>query len=195
MRVRHGVMRLGIVIPGLLVVACATSEPAILVGLLYAPPKNLTAMPPSVVVHLSPVVDARSDPEAIGHTTVIVRATSDVLAWVREGLLTLGEQGYELSMSGSDPPEGFRLRVTVTRVYCRSVVNSLRSSVVLVVEYFRGGELVAKRQHRGESTYQDMGLFSGTYRFNEARVLQVLNDGLGNAVAQIAATLKELGGG
>lgn len=164
------------------------------VNLEYTPPDRAPSgdSPRNIVVHLSPVVDARSNQDTIGQTTVSVLPGSDVLQWVQAGLLTLADRGFDLRMSGSDPLDGYRLRVTVMRVYCRSTLTTLRSSVVLSVEYFRNGEMVATREHRGEHIVEDNSPFEGTYRFNERRVLQALNSGLADAVAQVAATVEEL---
>ncbi len=159
----------------------------------HAPEAALGGNPPrNVIVHLSPVVDARSNRDTIGQTSVSVLPASDVLLWVQDGLVTLADQGFDLSMSGSDPPDGYRLRVTVTRVYCRSTITTLRSSVVLSVEYFRDGVLKATREHRGEDVYEDNSPFEGSGRFSQGRVQQVLNNGLAETVAQIAATIEEL---
>ena len=108
--------------------------------------------------------------------------------------MTLGDQGFRLRMSGSDPPEGYRIRVTITRVYCRSILASLRASIVLSTEYYRDGVLLGKRVHMGEGVVEDSSPLSGTYRFNERRVLQSLNIGLADAVAQVADTIRELEG-
>ncbi|MFH1277203.1 MAG: hypothetical protein ABIK65_02330 [Candidatus Eisenbacteria bacterium] len=176
---------------------CRPNQP-ILVDLTYIPPDENAEKPgggaEDVVIHLSPVVDDRSNRDTIGKTTVSVIPESDVMLWVQEGLTSLGDWGYDLRLSGSDPPEGYRLRVTVSRVYCRSAMATLRSTIILSVEYYRGGELLGKRVHRGETVLEDRSPLEGTYRFNEGRVLEALNGGLGDAVGQIAATLAELEG-
>lgn len=170
----------------------------IIVDLVYIPPEQAAeageAPAKDVVVHLAPVVDARSNRESIGQTTVSVLPGSDVLLWVQDGLLTLGDRGCDLNLSGSDPVEGYRLVVTVDRVYCRSASATLRSTIVLSVEYYEGGQLLGKRVHRGEAVVQDSSPFEGTYAFNEGRVLEVLNGGLGDAVEQIHAVIDEMEG-
>lgn len=177
-----------LVIPG-----CQPNGP-MTVGLTYIPPESSPAAHPSsgIVLHLSPVADGRSNRESLGRTTVSILPGSDVLKWVQDGLMTLADSGFDLTLSGSDPIRGYRLRATVMRVYCRTALASLHSSVVLNVEYYRGGELIGERVHHGESSVEDSSPFEGTYRFSEGRVLQVLNGALADVVSQIAATVGEM---
>lgn len=175
------------------------SHPPIVVNLLYATPEEAAVIAAErtqgVVVHLAPVADERSNQKTLGRTTVEVLPGSDLLTWVQDGMLTLRDQGFTLVLSGSDPPPpGYRIVATVTRVYVRSVTASLHSSVVLSVEYYRGGVLQGTRLHHGDGVVEDPSPFEGTYRFNEGKVLQVLNMALAEAVGQVAATIIELEG-
>ena len=173
---------------------CQSHKP-IVVDLTYLSPDDegaAQAAGKGITVHLSPVADERSNRDTIGRTTVPVLPGSDVITWVRAGLLTLDGNGFALSLSGSDPVDGYRLRVATDRVYCRSTGASLRATVVLSVEYYRNGDLMGKRQHHGEEMVQDHSLLESTYKFNDRYVLTALNGALSDVVDEIAATLLEL---
>ncbi len=175
---------------------CQPPQP-IVVNLVYATPEKAEVLgserTQGVVVHLAPVADERSNQKTLGQTTVQVLPGSDLLTWVQDGMLTLRDQGFTLVLSGSDPPPpGYRIVATVNRVHVRSATASLHSSVVLSVEYYRGGVLQGTRLHHGDGVVEDPSPFEGTYRFNEGRVLQALNLALADAVGQVATTIMEL---
>jgi uncharacterized lipoprotein YajG len=192
-RPRGGAVLLALGVFILLLSGC-NGQKSMVVDLTYLPPDAAAAAESvdRVVVHLSPIADERSNRETIGRTTVSILPRSNVINWVQDGLLTLEDRGFDLSFSGSDPPDGYRLRVGVSRVYCQSTLRALRATVILSVSYFRDGVLLKESLHVGESIVEETSFFGDPYKFSNGTIRRALNEGLNDTVAQIAATIREL---
>jgi hypothetical protein len=128
------------------------------------------------------------DPQVLGQVAGrSVRAPADTKAWVREIMADLKQLGVMVQFGADSPakPSAIDARAELKTAWVSSVTTAKTASVVLSMQYLRGGALLKAADYRGS-------ISRANWNSGDAEIQRMVDSAFTEVLTQVTADLRTL---